>query len=740
MSPRFLSPAIAATAITFVSFGRAQVAPAPAHPAGGAEEQAVQLDAFTVQSDAYNGYTATKSSTGTRIAADIKLIPFSVEVVPLEIWNDFALLTFNQQETMALAPGVTSSDNNGNFNIRGISSGSYFLRDGFLRFGRMDQSNIERIEVIKGPAAAIYGKTLPGGILNAIPKLPKATPEYSLELQGGSLDLYRVSVSATGPLIPGKLRYRVDLSNSHEKAFEELRSNSLKSLSGQLAWDLTPSTHATLEYDYVDEFRGGKDGLDEAVVKIGAVYQGLAWNFPSYRHNLNTSGGITNSTFKSGDVNFSAISKLNEIFSLRLGGHYHRYRLVTLRGSGSWDPTTNLVWNRRPDFTLTSNNGHAMNLDLLGKFSLAGMEHNLLSTFDFVRDQREVGPSWRLDPNLYKPSTGYPGNQLLKEFNASGQDPWPYPPISDFTTLFRDQNSVNTTSGLLLNDRVTLLKDRLIVSLGGRHDRVHQLATDAVTRTRSDTNVSATTVQAGLNYSPTSDETFYASYSTSFSPQTQLDPNGNPFPNQEGKGYEGGVKTDLFHKQLFVTACYYDIVYDNIVQQGTDPLTNTTIYTLSGAIKSKGYELGVGGKLWRALTLKLALSYTDAVQSGNLGANAVLNGLSPRGVPNWAYATLLKYDFSNSRLKGFSVGTNVTTQSNYRYSDSTAGGRYRVRVPGWARYDFNLSYSWKSINRRLGHSAGVVLKNAFNREYAYGNGASPGNPRQWVVRYSLQFK
>jgi len=62
-------------------------------------------------------------------------------------------------------------------------------------------------------------------------------------------------------------------------------------------------------------------------------------------------------------------------------------------------------------------------------------------------------------------------------------------------------------------------------------------------------------------------------------------------------------------------------------------VTNATIFTLTGSTKSKGGELSIGGRLWNALTTKIALSYTDAATSGALGANAVLNGLPPRSVP-----------------------------------------------------------------------------------------------------------
>lgn len=713
----------------------------PAPVATVPDEKVIVLDPFSVTADPYNGYQATQSSTGTRMAADIKNIPFTVDVVPMEIWDDFAVVAFNQQEALSSIPGVSATEGNGIFNVRGISSGSYSLRDGFLRFGRVDRSNTERVEVIKGPAAAVYGKTLPGGIINFISKVPKSKPEYTLELQGGTLDLYRAAVGATGPLVPGKLLYRFDTSKTHEATLEDGRYNDLWSISGQLAWDLNKKTRATIQYDYGDEYRAARDKLEEAVVKAGNVYQGLAWDFPNYRAALNSAGPDTYSKFKNHDVNATLVSRLSSALTLRLAGHWHSFDLATLATSSNWDPVTNTVWNRRPNFGYQSTNGHAVNLDLLGRFAAAGMEHNLLLTVDYVRDQRELGPTYQLDALKYRTATGYPGTRFIKEFDASGEDPNPYPPLGDFNFLFRDQNSINTIGGILLSDRVTAIKDRLIVSLGGRHDRVRAIGEDLVAKTRSDTKVSATTMQSGVNFNLTPDVTLYSSYSTSFSPQVALDPDGNPFPNEEGKGVDVGVKMSLFDKKLFVTATYFDIVYDNIVKAGTDPDTGLTVFRLTGSTDSKGYEFSVGGRLWDALSVKTGVSYTDAVVSGNLTpTTVVLNGLPPRGVPDWAFGAVLKYDFNRGRLKNSFIGMSTTAQSNFRYSESSVGGRYRTRVPGYIKYDFNAGYRWKSADKRWSHSLTLVLKNAFDRDYAYGLSPQQGNPRQWVLRYSLLFK
>ncbi len=717
----------------------AQVTDEPASRPGTTEEKII-LDPFEVKSEGYNGYTATQSSTGTRIAADVKTIPYAIDVTPMEIWNDFALLTFNQQETLSTVPGVSATESNGQYNVRGISNGGFFLRDGFLRFGRIDQSNVERIEVIKGPAGAIYGKTLPGGIINAVSKTAKVTPEYTLETQAGGLDLYRFALGATGPVVDGTLFYRVDLATSHENGFEEGRENKLDSGSAQLAWQMAKQSRLTVSYDYTDEFRGGRDGLDEAVTKAGSVYQGLAINFPNYRPELNTSGANTFSTFVSEDANLTLVHRFNNVFSLRLAGNWHSFELETLRGRGSWDPTTNLVWNRRPDLGYENRTGHAINLDLLSEFNLFGAKHHLLTTFDLVRDQRQLGPTYRLNPNLYRTATGYPGTQFIKEFDAGGLDPNPYPPLADFDTLLRNQNSVNTTAGVLINDRVSLLDGRLILSLGGRFDTVNQVGDDYVTGNHSDTDVDATTVQSGINYNLVEDITFFGNYSTSFAPQTTLDPTGKPFPNQKGKGYDTGFKFNLFDKQLFATANYFDITYDNIVQQEFDPISNTTIFTLNGSTRSSGVEVSLGGKLWRSLTIKSGVGYTKSVIQNAATNSAALIGLPARSVPAWTFGLIFKYDFQTGKLKGAYVGTNVIANSDSRYSDTIAGGRYRVRTAGYARFDFLAGYAWGSGKKRWKHNVSLVVKNAFDKVYATGGDPTQGNPRQFVARYSLTFR
>ena len=137
----------------------------PARPAdlpAAKPDDTVTLSEFNVTEKTDDSYVASESITGTRVRTPIKDLTFTVNVITSEFLQDFAYFEINDL-------GYTSSVNNfdnggGNVNIRGYGATSY-LRNGFLRLGLVDRVNIDRIEVIKGPAAAIYGMTTPAGMI-----------------------------------------------------------------------------------------------------------------------------------------------------------------------------------------------------------------------------------------------------------------------------------------------------------------------------------------------------------------------------------------------------------------------------------------------------------------------------------------------------------------------------------------------------------------------------------------------
>src|ERR1043165_5723533 len=166
----------------------------PVRPA----DETVQLSEFTVSEKSLSGYIASETVTGTRVATPIKDLPFAVSVITSEFMNDFDF--FDIASDMAYTANLNGVDTQGNSNLRGYGA-TFTLRNGFYRLGLVDRVNTDRIEVIKGPNAAIYGATSPAGLINIVTKKPRfGVNSERITLTTGSLDMYRGEINVNTPL------------------------------------------------------------------------------------------------------------------------------------------------------------------------------------------------------------------------------------------------------------------------------------------------------------------------------------------------------------------------------------------------------------------------------------------------------------------------------------------------------------------------------------------------------------
>ncbi len=136
------------------------------------------LDPFVIEETAV-GYSATLSISGTRTQTLIRDLPRSLQVITSELIEDTA--SYTQGELLEFTSGVTRTDNFDSFKIRGFESASPF-RNFFRYRSPVWAINVDRVEVIKGPAATMYGITSPGGQVNYVTKRP-------LFVRRGSLDV-----------------------------------------------------------------------------------------------------------------------------------------------------------------------------------------------------------------------------------------------------------------------------------------------------------------------------------------------------------------------------------------------------------------------------------------------------------------------------------------------------------------------------------------------------------------------
>jgi len=186
----------------------AQAAPPP-------EPEVVVLPILTVTASPLDetSYNVLDASTATKTDTPIMETPVSIQVVPQRVLADQQAIDL--EDALKNVSGVTPQfgfSYRPGLVIRGFESRENQRRDGVLvRETRQSLANVDRVEVLKGPAAILYGSAEPGGVINLVTKRPQTEPYYSLSQQFGSFDTYRTLLDATGSLIPGgSLSYRLN--------------------------------------------------------------------------------------------------------------------------------------------------------------------------------------------------------------------------------------------------------------------------------------------------------------------------------------------------------------------------------------------------------------------------------------------------------------------------------------------------------------------------------------------------
>ncbi|HEY8214789.1 MAG TPA: TonB-dependent receptor plug domain-containing protein, partial [Methylocystis sp.] len=156
--------------------------------------------------DRITGYKADTASSALKMDAPIMKTPVSVQVVTRQTMDDQQAISV-RDALITNVSGVTVTPNPFDvFKIRGFSSFGSTYKNGLqeYRLRNLDTANLQAIEVVKGPAAMLFGRMEPGGVINLAVKRPLEIPYYSVEQQIGSCSLTRTTLDATGPVTADK--------------------------------------------------------------------------------------------------------------------------------------------------------------------------------------------------------------------------------------------------------------------------------------------------------------------------------------------------------------------------------------------------------------------------------------------------------------------------------------------------------------------------------------------------------
>ncbi|MEM6424848.1 MAG: TonB-dependent receptor plug domain-containing protein, partial [Cyanobacteria bacterium P01_D01_bin.128] len=354
-------------------------------PTAEAPDDAIQI----VVTGEQDGYLVPNASTATRTDTPLRDIPQSIQVIPRQVIEDQQAIGL--EEVLANAAGVNYLGNTDglavNYSIRGFDN-IPVLRDGFRLFSQRaepETANLERVEVLRGPASVLLGESQPGGVVNLVTKQPLAEPYYNIRLQGGNGGFVSPSVDLSGPLTEdGRLLYRLNALYRREDGFRDFDSSFDRFfIAPTLAWQISDRTDLTVNLEYLTD----ADPYNSGTVAFG---DGIA-NIPPERLTNNPRDTIDQDYLNVGytlEHRFSNNWQLRNQFRYanEVGSFGNRDGGDVIALPTALDETTGIL--RRLFASQTSETDtYGLYTNVQGEFSTGSVEHTLLFGIDLAQSE-----------------------------------------------------------------------------------------------------------------------------------------------------------------------------------------------------------------------------------------------------------------------------------------------------------------------------------------------------------------
>ena len=644
------------------------------------------------------GYIATRSATGSKTDASLDEVPQSISVVTRDRFEAQGAQSVNEalRYTASVSSYGAGTRSDWYTAVRGFVPSTYL--DGLqlpntinLASWRVDPWQLERVELLRGPASVLYGQGDPGGTINMVSKLPTLEPVRELEVQYGTHARKQIAGDFGGKLDEdGKFSYRLTaLARDGNLPFGPFKDQRLM-VAPSLTWRPDADTSLTLMASYL---RDKTNSSDNFLPAQGTILP-------------NPNGHISSRLF-TGSPDFDSYEKtqysfgyqfehrFNDTWTVRQNLRYNHLRLDDRMSYGvGLDPSdpTQRTMLRYAGIAQPSYGRFDVDTQAQAKFDTGALHHTLLLGLDYQR-QRTLDPeNYALTSSLDLYHPVYAPTDL-SIFTGAGAYP-------------QDVRQTQSQVGLYLQDQIKLA-ERWVVTLGGRQDWTETRTTDQLAGSSSSQRDSAFTGRVGLVYLMSSGFAPYLSYSTSFNPTSGTDRNGQAFRPTQGRQVEAGVKYTRPDGKLSVTASLFQIHQRNVL---TPDLADPTgaHSTQAGEVRSQGVELEAIAEVVPGLNLIASYTYQD-VRNTKANDDTLNKWPIAIPIPREMAALWADYRLRGGPLAGLGFGAGV------RYVSPTAGAPDNsLHVPGYALFDAAITY-------RIPHWRFALNgTNLGNREYISG--------------------
>ncbi|MYM35831.1 TonB-dependent siderophore receptor [Duganella sp. FT94W] len=665
--------------MSVVRFSRLAVCIAAAYPLVALADDVVEIVG------ARQPYRSLSATGATKTETDLKDLPQSARVLTADMLQDAGVNRI--ADALDMGSGISRQSNFGGvwdaYAVRGFTGdpnyGSDLLINGFSSSrgynGLRDSVNVGSVEILKGPAAALYGRGEPGGIINITTKKPLFQPSYTLSQSLSSHDTWRTTADLTGPL-SDTVAYRLNAAYEKGDSYRDTLSSKRHMVSPSVIWRLAENTTLSYELEAFEQ----QAYFDRGVVAV----KGVLGLIPNSRFLGEPADGPVK--VKSTGHQLFLQHDFSNGWSLQSGLSYRDSQMVgfsteasTLQADGR------TLWRQRRyrDFSAQDWSGR---LELLGKI---GAHHVLVGVdgYRFIDDRLQL----RKSPNaaapyaidIYAPVYGGPQPTVLGASINTREQQW--------------QTAVYAQDQIDLSEHWKAL-------LGVRRDGYRQTITNYNRAGQQNhQTLEATSPRAGIVYQPDKQVSLYASAGKSFRPNSGIGINNESFPAETSRAYEAGVKFDSTDGKVSSTLAVYSIKKKNVLT--LNPL-DTNFSLAAGEVGSKGVELDVAGEIARKLQLSFSYAYTDAKV---LRDNVLAVGGRLANVPKQAANVMLVQEFGldGGARASFGGGANYVGERNGDVAISST-----FKLPAYTTAKLVSSYS---PSKKLRIS--LDIDNLFNKVY-----------------------
>lgn len=719
----------------------------------------MQLQAVEVVGRKEQTYKNSNAFSGTKTETPLKYVPQAISYVTKEVIQD--RMAFKNSDVVKNISGVNQySYNNNDFVLRGFRASNTLINGLRVSSSGWNQSllpYVERVEVIKGPASALFANTDPGGTINTVTKKPLDENRKSIQFASGSYNTYRITSDFTGPMNESKtLLYRLNLAYQNAESFRVLQGGQDVVIAPSFSF--IPDDKTQVNFDFVFSTTHGR--LDRGQPIFGATAGTLLNSTPisfaigrksDFINEINLFSTLSLQRKITDNISFN-VSYMKFMYDEDLMEHRTANRYGTDADGKAIPTLMEMQTIRRMQRNYTSN----LTAYFVSNFKTGDLKHKLLVGYDNILFQTPEGNStYNAAGFLNAAGTGV---VLTKSGSPAAYDPknkalymikdnMPVPNVPFFNLENPDYSITDNAryfnvsanlapakyyvNGFYLQEQLTWNKVNILA--GFRFEQYNDML-NYTKKNEQTVTQTAFIPRLGIVYTPLEPVSFYGTYTQGYQPQTASTIGspliyGGPFDPLISNMVEGGAKMEFFKKRLAVNLAIYRIQQNNVLVNANDA-GNPDLLRQIGQQQATGVEIDAYGQITPnfSLTANLSFNKAEITKSNNEAEIGTIFPNAPRAQGGfWT-----KYKFTGA-LNGLGVGLG----SNFVTERNTQDTKNNLKLPGYVLADAALFYTVDKFRLSLN------LNNVFDQTHWVGgfdyNRLYPGTPRNFLIGIGYTF-